>query len=174
MQHNNVRLRAPEPEDLDLLFGIENDVSLWSLSNTLTPFSRFDLEQFILLSEKDIFTVKQTRFIIEVSDKEQFAVGAIDLYDFDPVNKRAGVGVVILEKFRHQGYAGIALDILVNYAFEKLGLHQLFCAIDEDNSISLKLFKAHKFVECGIKLEWNRRDNKWINEYTLQRIIKEY
>lgn len=164
-------LRAPEPEDLDLLFNIENDKSLWHLSNTLTPYSRFDLEQFIMLSDKDIYVAKQARFIIEKTENNSLtAVGAIDIFDFDPVNFRAGVGIMLLDKYRSHGYAGIALDILIDYVFTHLGLHQLYCNIEETNEISLNLFLKKGFVKCGKKLDWNKRGNHWINEFILQLI----
>lgn len=170
----NIHLRAPEPEDLDLLFNIENDPSLWHLSNTLTPFSRFDLEQFIMLSDKDIYVTKQARFIIDkLGDEKSVAVGAVDLFDFDPVNFRAGVGIMLLDRYRLKGYAGIALDILIDYVFSYLGLHQLFCNIEETNEVSLSLFKKKGFKECGKKLEWNKKGNNWVTEYMLQLINHE-
>lgn len=171
LSRDNIKLRAPEPEDLDLLFNIENDKSLWHLSNTLTPYSRFDLEQFIMLSDKDIFVTKQARFIIEKTEGEHSTpVGAIDLFDFDPINFRAGVGIMLLEEYRSYGYAGIALDILIDYVFSRLGLHQLYCNIEENNEVSLKLFSQKGFIECGKKLQWNKHENHWVNEFMLQLI----
>jgi len=152
---------------------MENDTSLWQLSNTLTPFSRFDIEQFIMSSEKDIFTIKQARFIIQKLDEGRLIpVGAIDLFDFDPVNRRAGVGIVVLEEHRHKGIAGTALDILVEYAFNHLNLHQLYCNIEEKNAISLNLFRKKGFKDCGFKQEWNQSGKDWANEIMLQLINK--
>jgi diamine N-acetyltransferase len=171
LARENINLRAPEPEDIDLIFGIENDTSLWHLSNTITPFSRFDLEQFIVLADKDIFTTKQARFIIQNNDGiNAFPVGAVDLFDFDPMNHRAGVGIVILEKYRKLGFAATALDILIEYSFDHLNLHQLYCNIEEKNTISLNLFRKKGFKDCGIKRDWNRSGNIWLNEIMLQLI----
>lgn len=171
LSYRNISLRAPEPEDLDMLFNMENDTSLWYLSNTLTPFSRFDLEQFIMLSDKDIFVTKQARFIIQkTEEKDVFIVGAVDLFDFDPLNSRAGIGITVFEEYRSKGLAGLALDILITYGFNYLGLHQLYCNIEEDNEISLKLFRNKGFTDCGKKLEWNKSGNRWVNEIMLQLI----
>jgi diamine N-acetyltransferase len=167
----DISLRAPEPEDIDFLFGIENDTALWQLSNTLTPFSRFDIEQFIMSSEKDIFIIRQARFIIQKLDEGHLIpVGAVDLFDFDPVNRRAGVGIVVLEEYRHKGIATKSLDILIDYAFNHLNLHQLYCNIEEKNSISLGLFRNKGFKDCGFKLEWNQSGKDWTNEVMLQLI----
>ena len=36
----SIRLRAIEPEDLDLLYLIENDTRLWNVGTTNVPYSR--------------------------------------------------------------------------------------------------------------------------------------
>lgn len=170
LENNNIRLRSPELEDLDFLFEIENDTSLWHLSNTISPFSRFELEQYILLAEKDIFHTKQLRFIIETN--KTTAVGIIDLFDFDPLNKRAGVGIIIKENDKNKGYASVALEILFEYSIKKLGLHQLYCNIESSNKASLKLFEKKDFLIVGVKKDWNLKEGIWIDELFLQKILE--
>lgn len=171
LKKENISLRSPEPADIDFIFKIENDQSLWHLSNTLTPFSRFDLEQFVMLSDKDIYAAKQARFIIEKEEGiKTKTIGAIDIFDFEPQHKRAGVGIMLLKNERGHGYAGLALDILIDYSFSTLGLHQLYCNIEEDNENSLKLFQNKGFRVIGRKEDWNLRNNKWKTEILLQLI----
>lgn len=171
LKKENISLRSPEPADIDFIFKIENDQSLWHLSNTLTPFSRFDLEQFVMLSDKDIYLTKQARFIIDkVEGTKVKTIGAIDIFDFEPQHKRAGVGIMLMKDERGHGYAGVALDILIDYSFSILGLHQLYCNIEEDNENSLKLFQNRGFRFIGRKEDWNLRNNKWKTEILLQLI----
>lgn len=170
LENNNIRLRSPELKDLDFLYEIENDTSLWHLSNTISPFSRFDLEQYILLAEKDIFTTKQLRFIIEANKTS--VVGIIDLFDFDPLNKRAGVGIIIKEKDKNKGYASTALEILFEYSTNKLGLHQLYCNIESSNIASLRLFEKKDFMIVGTKKDWNFMEGLWNDELFLQKIFE--
>lgn len=170
LQKNNLKLRSPELHDLDFLFDIENDTSLWHLSNTISPFSRFDLEQYILLADKDIFNAKQLRFIIELNNDE--TVGIIDLFDFDPINRRAGVGIIICQNEQNKGYASVALDILFDYSIKILGLHQLYCNIEFSNQASINLFVKKDFVNTAIKKDWNFKDGVWVDELFLQKILK--
>lgn len=169
LSKDNITLRAPEPEDVDFLFHLENDHSLWHLSNTLIPFSRFDLEQFIMLPDKDIFVTKQARFMIlsEVEENSQL-VGTVDLFDFEAQHKRAGVGIVLLENKRKKGMASLTLDLIIDYAFNLLGLHQLYCNIEETNQDSFTLFEKKGFKLAGVKKDWNLRKGKWVNEHLLQ------
>lgn len=171
LEGKNLILRALEPTDIDVLFEWENDEKLWHLSNTITPFSRFILEQYILNAHQDIYTTKQLRLMIDKKESDQNnPIGSIDLFDFDPTNKRAGIGVLICENERNNGYASEALELLINYCFNTLQLHQVYCNISADNLASLKLFEKKGFSMVDQKKEWLFIDGKWFDEYFLQLI----
>ncbi len=168
----NLSLRALEPEDINLLYQWENNTSIWHLSNTITPFSRHLLEEYILNSHQDIYTVKQLRLMI-VLNKSKEAIGCIDLFDFDPTNMRAGMAILISEEQRNKKYGTEVLSLMIDYCFNTLHLHQLYCNILSNNDASLALFKKVKFSVIGIKKEWVRIQNNWVDEYMLQRINNE-
>ncbi|MBR4970205.1 MAG: GNAT family N-acetyltransferase, partial [Paludibacteraceae bacterium] len=98
-----LRLRALEPEDVNLLFKWENDYTLWEEGITNVPFSRYELKQYII-NVKDIFSDRQYRFMIE-DCLSQKAIGTLDLFEFDLMNLRAEVGIYIEKDSRQQGYA---------------------------------------------------------------------
>ena len=148
-----IHLRALEPEDLDFLYAIENNESFWEVSSTQTPFSRYILEQYIVNSHLDIYEAKQLRLII-VDNTTYKSVGMIDLFDFNPQHKRAGIGILIIDREQHKGFASEALELLIDYSFNQLNLHQLFANITIDNFRSLELFKKFNFVKIGVKKEW--------------------
>ena len=162
----HIVLRAPEPQDVDFLYRMENDEKLWHISQTFRPFSRFEMEQYVLMAEKDPFETHQVRFMIVLRSGQ--TIGTIDLFEIDPYNKRAGVGIVIIEEFRQKGYASEALQTVIGYCFSHLNLHQLFCNIESDNTSSIELFKKAGFVVSGIKKEWNLKNGNWQDEYFLQ------
>ncbi|MBN4051414.1 GNAT family N-acetyltransferase [bacterium AH-315-M05] len=170
-----IKLRAIEPSDIDLLHKWENDRSIWSVSNTIAPFSRKEIEEYIT-SIRDIYADKQLRLMIVKNLKSPSGeggvkgeIGCIDLFDFDKNNLRAGVGILIAEPSQRQkGYASEALELLIKYCFTILNLHQLYCNIPVDNEASIKLFKKHGFQEIGVKKDWIRTGNKWVDEYLFQ------
>lgn len=171
LKGENIYLRALEPEDLEFIFTIENDQSIWELSNTITPYSRYVIKQYLENAHKDIFEVKQLRLVISNLNEE--TIGLIDLFDFDFTNRRAGVGLLIkYEKDRQKGYGKEALELLIAYTRSHLNLHQLYCNISEDNTTSIMLFKNQGFEIVGLKNDWNLVNNKFKNEYLLQRILK--
>ena len=171
LENEKIILRAPELSDLDTLFEWENDQSIWHLSQTLTPFSRFDLEQFILNNNHDIYAEKQLRFMME-SKEDQSLVGCVDLFDFDPHNARVGIGILVDEKYRQEGWASTTLDLLMEYCFHHLKVHQVFCNILSSNNSSLHLFKRKHFVEIGVKKEWVFLQGEYHDEVLLQLIRK--
>ena len=165
-----IRLRALEPEDVDILYKWENDTNVWKVSNTIAPFSRYILRKFIENQKYDIYETRQMRLVIE-SKSTGRPVGTIDLFDIDPYNRRAGVGVLIYDKDDEgHGYASSALQALIRYSFQILGLNQLYCNILSTNVRSLNLFKSKDFSVVGLKREWVRSTTDWIDEYLLQLI----
>lgn len=175
LKGKSIRLRALEPGDVDLLYDWENNSGIWSISNTIVPFSRFILEKYIADSHLDLFQTKQLRLMIDLIHQENDkTIGAIDLFDFDPMHSRAGIGILISnEENRSRGYASEAISVLINYAFRILQLHQLYCNIDSDNKISMKLFKKFSFEVIGEKKEWIKTPEGWKSEYMLQLINKD-
>ncbi len=169
LKGQHVLLRAIEPSDIDVLYQWENDADTWAVSNTQTPYSRFVLEQYIASAHQDIYSVKQLRLMI--CNAEGRAVGSIDLFDFDPAHLRAGIGILIAEKTdRKKGYAFDALTVLTDYCFSVLNLHQLYCNITIDNEPSVLLFQKQGFQITGMKKQWIRSGEKFMDELLLQKI----
>jgi len=158
-----------EPDDLDFLFDLENDPEVWNVSETTAPVSRNTLKKFIESSYLDITQTRQARFII-VSTEKNVSVGTIDLFDYDPINRRIGVGILIAKEYRGNHLAKKALNLAIDYCFNILFVHQVFCNIQKENKISLDLFRQLGFTIIGIKKEWYLSDSQWKDEYLLQKI----
>lgn len=170
LEFGKVRFRALEPDDIDRIFEWENDAEIWNISNTYEPFSKYILAKYIKESQRDIYEAKQVRMIIETLEGQ--AVGAIDLFDFDPFHFRAGVGILIHHaNDRKLGYASDALQLLCRYAAEHLALHQLYANITEDNLPSIRLFTRAGFELCGTKKDWRRTSDGWKAELMYQKIL---
>ena len=167
-----IKLRALEPSDVEILYKWENDQRIWRVSNTIAPFSKHILNKYIENSHLDIYQTRQLRLIIELNDRESgnnIPVGTVDLFDFDPYHNRAGIGILIAdEEFRGKGYASEALDTLLDYTFNTLQLHQVYCNVLTENQSSLNLFTKYGFKIIGIKKDWIKTPNKYLDEYILQ------
>ena len=147
-----IKFRAIEPEDLDLLYRIENDMELWNVGTTNVPYSRYLLHDYVANAKNDIYSDRQVRMMVENSEGQ--IVGVVDLVSFDPANCRAEIGLIILNSFRHQGYGTAVLNQILDYALRILHLHQLYAYIDIDNYSSLQLFKKAGFVVVSEIKDW--------------------
>lgn len=170
LSYGSIKLRAMEPDDIDLLYDWENDTALWELGNVRQPFSKHLLAQYLNDAAKDIYEQKQVRLIVE--NPEGNAVGAVDLFEFDPYHQRACLGILIHKsEDQRKGYAHDALCAMEAYCINTLGLRQLYANISEQNTASIRLFEKLGYTVSGIKKQWLRTPGGWADEWIMQKFL---
>ncbi len=165
-----VRLRAIEPEDLDMLYSIENDTQLWDVGTTNVPYSRYTLHDYIATSSDDAYADRQVRLIVE--DEDGKAVGIVDLVRFEPRHLRAEAGIVIMSRYRRKGYAAAALDALAEYAYRILHLHQLYAVMAQDNEAALVLFRKDGYQRQAILKDWLYDGHQYTDAVVMQKFLQ--
>ena len=170
LEGRTTRLRALEPGDIELMYAWENDTQIRGDSGTLAQIYRHTQDQIKEGKQVDKFQTRQQRLIIE--PREGLPVGALDLFELDPENLRAGVGSLIHDSAqRGKGYAADAVETVCSYARDMLHLHQLWCSVEAGNAASLALFRHVGFSETGIRKEWLRLADGFHDEVFLQKIL---
>ncbi|SFK33767.1 GNAT family N-acetyltransferase [Proteiniphilum acetatigenes] len=169
LENNILRLRAPEPEDLDLLYAWENDTAIWQNGASIVPFSRYSIKQYLIDYKHDIYVDKQLRLMVTLRETDE-CIGTVDLYDFDPFHRRAGVGILIDCKHRRKGYAVQALMLLEEYAFRFLNLRQLYAIIPEKNNSSIGLFAKTGYRQTGLLEEWLSSEDSFYHALIMQKL----
>ena len=169
LENKILSLKAPEPEDLEALYKWENDTDVWEFGSAISPYSKYVLKQYIIDAQTDIYQSKQLRFMI-ILKQEQCTIGTIDLYDFDAINSRCGVGIYIDQAYRNNEYATNALDLLKDYVFNFLNINQLYAVIPENNKASLQLFCSSDFSESGILHQWISTEKGYENAVIVQKL----
>ena len=155
---------------MSFIYEIENNENIWEVSNTQTPYSQYLIKQYLANAHQDIYEAKQLRLVI-CRNNDFKAVGLIDLFDYDPRNNRAGIGIIIKDETnRNQGVGSQALELLINYSFIKLNLNQLFANINPENLASVALFTNFGFQKVGTKKQWNLINGIYQNEDLFQLI----
>ena len=165
----NLNLRAIEPEDLDLLYHIENDVRLWNVGTSNVPYSRYVLHDYVAHATNDIYTDRQVRMMIDNAEGQ--TVGIVDLVSFDPANRRAEVGIIIINDYRRQGYASATLREIADYARRILHLHQLYAYVDARNEASLALFRKAGFTAAALIPDWLLDGDDYHDAQLLQLVL---
>lgn len=169
LKGEHLRLRAVEPEDLDLLYTMENDPDTWDVSNFNVPYSKYALRQYIENSQCDMYADRQLRLMIVHLENEE-VLGTLDITDFAPLHARGEVGISIRRGFQGKGYATEALGLLCAYAFNFLHLKQLVAHIAVDNEASIRLFTSCGFAKCGVLKEWWRVGDSFKDVVLMQRL----
>ncbi|MDR2806336.1 MAG: GNAT family N-acetyltransferase [Dysgonamonadaceae bacterium] len=168
LENETIALRALEPEDLDWLYRWENDADLWQHGSTLTPYSRFTLREYLTNAlTQDIFESRQLRLMI-VEKASRRTVGALDLYRFEPLHLRAGVGIFIDSDYRRKGVAGQALQLMQEYASRILLLKQLYAYVPAGNQPSYRLFQRSGYREAGLLKSWIKTGEGFTDVYLMQ------
>mgnify|MGYP002523690570 CR=1 FL=1 len=99
-------------------------------------------------------------------------VGSIDLFEFDPVNSRIGIGILIEKAWRGQGIATQALTLCLDYLAHNVTVHQVNCLIDVLNEESRRLFLGLGFNECGRRKDWIKTPEGYLDAVFYQKIIE--
>ena len=133
-----VKLRKIEPSDLPFLYQWENDAASWADGANHNPLSQQDLRDYIASTTGDIYKDGQLRLIIE----DEATMGCIDLFDFDPRNRRAALGMYIAPEFRDNGVGRQALEQLEAYAFGHLNLRVIYAVIATSNIPCSALYRS--------------------------------
>lgn len=168
-----MKLRAVELSDVDLLYEWENDIELWQVSNTMRPFSRYALEDYVLNSQnQSLYSAKQMRLMIDVErDNAIFTLGCIDVYDYEAKDAKAGIGIFICKNERKKGYAQKAIEMIENLMKNVYNIHQLYAFITEDNQKSIKLFEKSAYIFTSSLKDWVLVNSKYKNVNVYQKIF---
>lgn len=145
MKNNpEIYLRKCILEDVDFMLQMENDPEIWSVSQTVEPYSREEIENFLDNSKHDLYLDHQLRLMVVLKEIDQ-PIGSVDLFELDADKRSAGIGITILKDFRNMRFGTKALKMLVQEAFNELGLLELNCTIFTNNKSSIKLFESKGF-----------------------------
>lgn len=158
MENFELKLRALEPEDAEMMYVAESDPAAWRYSDYLAPMSREMLQEYALTYDADPFRSGQLRLIIEHNET---AIGILDLFDISPRHLRADTGIYLLPSFRGKGLGVRALNLAKEYCRERLGLHQLTASVAQPNADALRCYEKAGFISTGKRPEWIRTSEGW-------------
>jgi diamine N-acetyltransferase len=146
-----INLRKIEPADLPFLYTWENDAASWADGDNHNPLSQQDLRDYIESTTGDIYRDGQLRLIIE---EEGVTMGCIDLFDFDPRNRKAALGMYIAPEHRGKGVGRRALEQVERYAFGHLNLRLLYAVIATNNAPCTALYKTSGYTPSSPLQGW--------------------
>ncbi len=104
--------------------------------------------------------------------------GCVDLYNYDPLNRRAAVGIMVSKEYRRQGYAFAMLQALERHftpqsliTHHSSLIHSLYADIAVTNTASIALFQKAGYQQCGHFKDWLVVNNKYVDSIRMQKIL---
>lgn len=167
LQNDTILLRAVELSDVDTLYRWENDTSQWATANTRAPYSRTQLWNYANDYDGDIHAHHGIRLMVCLRN-EGTAIGTVDIYDFDPVNSFASIGIYISSRMRGKGYGVQALSLATAYARQCVGIRQLLAIAAADNLASQAMLKQAGYAHCGTLKHLLRHGDEYKNAHIYQ------
>ncbi|MBQ4390561.1 MAG: GNAT family N-acetyltransferase [Paludibacteraceae bacterium] len=146
-----IKLRKIEPNDLPYLYRWENDAAAWADGSNHNPLSQQDLRDYIESTTGDIYRDGQLRLIIE---SEGATIGCVDLFDLDPRNRRAALGMYIAPEYRGKGLGAEVVKHIEDYAFCFLKLRVIYAVIATNNEPCTKLYKSMNYKPSSVLEKW--------------------
>ena len=161
---NNIILRKPLITDLNQVLDWENDLKINNHTDVPVFYTPSQVEEY-LNSDHDLLSQNQIRYIIDYNNT---AVGCVDLYDFNLVNSRAGVGIYIDPNFRNKGFASKSLELIKSISTNQFFISSLYADIMAENIASIKVFEKLGFIKTGIKKNWIRKQDAYLDVFFYQ------
>lgn len=98
-------------------------------------------QRIYLLRNKELITIRETgRF------------GSLLLFFF---------GYKLDKDFVNKGYMSVAVEMLIKYAFEELGLHRIEANVMPKNKASLRVLEKNNFINEGISRYYLKINGVW-------------
>lgn len=142
-----VYLRPETPLDVESLWHWRMLSGLQTLSSRpmvfLTPAEAVERMKKV---EKDAWS---QRFGIVRKDDKQL-VGAINMFNYNPLNRSIELGITVDPDERKNGYATDAIRVLCNYLFRFRGVNKVHAQTAEFNKGAVKLLEKLRFQRDGV------------------------
>ena len=146
-----VTLRAPEPEDLELLYTIENDCDTWDICSARVNYSRYAIKQYLAQQPQEITTTDE-------------AVGLIDLTSYSATHRSAEIGITLLREHRGKGYGRSAIKAMERYAKEALNLRMIYAhTLADRNSVAKNMFLHSGYIPVAVLPEWHFCNGEYVD-----------
>lgn len=141
----NTYLRRLEKIDLERSLKWINDPSIMVIMGVWGPRTAYHQERWY-----EEIAVSKTNLVFALCLKESDEhIGNLSLFDIDYINRNAGLTIFIADEGHRGGGVGTeAVRLLVEYAFDYLNLHRVYCRTN--NEIAAKLYERIGFVKEGV------------------------
>jgi RimJ/RimL family protein N-acetyltransferase len=169
LEGETVELRRHARENYGLYAKWYGDTEIWHLTSwALSPLNRSAVEK--LFEDRELSPIDDS-FAIHIKDDKE-PVGVISLMNISDTNASAELSVIVGHPDdRHQGYGTEAIELLIRYAFEELGLNRVGLSAFDFNGEAISAYEKLGFAVEGRYRQAIKR-NSGFHDAILMSILK--
>ncbi len=147
-------LRRLESADVEGIYYLRSDPGVNKYVNRSPALELKDAVIFIETINQSIDRNDVFYWGIVLKEKNQL-VGTICLWNISPNDSAAETGYELMPEFQGNGYVSEALNGVMNFAFEKIGLASIYAYVHPENERSKKILDKFGFKYVGLAEEGN-------------------
>jgi RimJ/RimL family protein N-acetyltransferase len=146
LQSDKVTLRAIERSDLATIAKWRSVPSAYEYFFEYLPIPLAQQEKWY---EQQLINRDEINFAV---DDNSGLIGTASIYQIDRRNRRAEWGRIVIgdENKRGQGIGKEILGLLIEYAFDHLNMHKLYCEVAAQNVSAIEVYKKLGFQQDGL------------------------
>lgn len=129
-------------------------------------------ENLVTLKAEPEASLSAGRLTLYAFGMDEQPVGCVELYNYDPINLRAAVGIVVDEAYRHKGFGIAILQALTQFCRENTHLHQVYADVAATNHASLRLFTRVGYRQCATFRDWVRVADRYVDTLRFQLLLR--
>jgi len=147
LEGERIELRRHARENYPLYAEWYGDPEIWHLTSWApSPLGRSAVEK--LFEDRELSPTDDS-FAMHIRG-DDVPIGVISLMNKSEANESADLSVIVgHQDDRHQGYGTEAIDLLLRYAFEELGLNRIGLSVFEFNEEAISAYEKLGFVVEG-------------------------
>lgn len=159
-----VRLRKPEPGDVEALYRQKNDPENAALLGGFTKgYTRADLARWV---EAHARAEHEALYII--ADASDACLGHVGLYEIDPRIRSAEFAILLGEpSARGRGLGRICTSFMLRFGFDSLQLHRIHLQVLDSNPRARKLYEGLGFRHEGTLRHAQWKDGRFLDVHVM-------
>lgn len=132
-----------------------------------------EAEEIIKWSHSDHTKPSNNRWLIVLKETNQ-PIGTIGYHRWDPNNSIAEIGYDLSKEYWKQGLMNEAMELVLQFGFEKMGLNRIQAFVHIENIASYNILKKNSFCCEGIIRDMYFFRGKYHDHYLMSLLMKEY
>jgi ribosomal-protein-alanine N-acetyltransferase len=173
LETHRLNLRRLSSNDVNEILALRSNPEIMKFIPRPLITTKEEALEFISVMDTNVNNNSVINWAITNKEDDKL-IGMIGFYRMKPENYRAEVGYILSSDFHGKGIITEALERVIQFGFEEMGLNSIEALIDPENCGSEKVLLKNKFVKEGHFKEHTFFDGKFLDSVFYSLLKKNY